>query len=329
MLKRGIIVMVGILLVLPLLGPLHAAKRYVLAEMFTNVGCPPCRAADSTMDTISADWGDSLVIIRYHVYWPGYDPMYYHNSSEIMARNNYYGNEYTPHLFIDGFVDAQYFPSQWRYRISSEFDVPSLFTMNFEGLFDTVGMKGKLTCTIAHVENDTLPANVTLKLRYATVQNHIYYIGSNGWSNHDETFLDMFPSTQGVNIGRPSPGDTIVDTETFPLDPFVSPQHPVWAWGDIEIAAFLQDDATKKVYQAGKIDLVDLTLFACGDVNDDGIVDMFDLVYISNYLYSGGPAPDPIISGDLNGDGTVNFADLNWGANYLFFNGPAPNCIGQ
>ncbi|MFQ6002580.1 MAG: dockerin type I domain-containing protein, partial [Candidatus Zixiibacteriota bacterium] len=39
-----------------------------------------------------------------------------------------------------------------------------------------------------------------------------------------------------------------------------------------------------------------------GDVNEDGNVDASDVIFLINYLFIGGPAPNPLALGDLSGD---------------------------
>jgi hypothetical protein len=61
-----------------------------------------------------------------------------------------------------------------------------------------------------------------------------------------------------------------------------------------------------------------------GDVNQDGKVDPGDAVYLINYLFREGPAPQPLAAGDVNGDCEVNAGDVMYMINYLFKEGPRP-----
>ena len=63
-----------------------------------------------------------------------------------------------------------------------------------------------------------------------------------------------------------------------------------------------------------------------GDANGDGEIDIGDIVYLINYLYKGGPAPDPLEAGDVDFDGVIDLGDLLYLINYLYKGGPAPAC---
>jgi hypothetical protein len=76
-------------------------------------------------------------------------------------------------------------------------------------------------------------------------------------------------------------------------------------------------------YGAGKVFPI------CGDVNEDGVVNVGDLVYLATYLFLNGPPPSwPMNRADVNGDGIVNVGDLVYLATYLFGGGPPPDCSG-
>ena len=64
--------------------------------------------------------------------------------------------------------------------------------------------------------------------------------------------------------------------------------------------------------------------YICGDVNSDLSVNVSDAVFIINYVFIGGAAPDPIFVGDTNCDGAVNVSDGVYIINYVFIGGYAP-----
>jgi len=55
-----------------------------------------------------------------------------------------------------------------------------------------------------------------------------------------------------------------------------------------------------------------------GDVDNDGRVDVADLVYLIEYLFRGGVAPQVPETADLDHDGAVNIADLTALVNLMF-----------
>ncbi|MGB2979899.1 MAG: Ig-like domain-containing protein, partial [Candidatus Zixiibacteriota bacterium] len=61
-----------------------------------------------------------------------------------------------------------------------------------------------------------------------------------------------------------------------------------------------------------------------GDVNGDGSVNVGDVVALVDYLYRGGPPPDPMAAGDTNCDGHVNVGDVVYLVDYLYRGGPPP-----
>ena len=67
-----------------------------------------------------------------------------------------------------------------------------------------------------------------------------------------------------------------------------------------------------------------VTVYARGDCNADGIINIGDVLYLINYLYKNGPSPLPFWTGDVNCDREVNLADVVYLINYLFRQGPAP-----
>jgi len=76
-------------------------------------------------------------------------------------------------------------------------------------------------------------------------------------------------------------------------------------------------------FQVGGIYVVE-TLW--GDANRDGDVSVSDVVYLINFLFKGGPPPNPFNIVDTNCDGEVSISDAVYLVNYLFKGGPEPGC---
>jgi subtilisin-like proprotein convertase family protein len=64
----------------------------------------------------------------------------------------------------------------------------------------------------------------------------------------------------------------------------------------------------------------------CGDATGNSIIDAGDLVFLHNYLFAGGPPPDPLETGDVNNNCVVDAGDIIYLLNYLFVQGPPPEC---
>ncbi len=71
---------------------------------------------------------------------------------------------------------------------------------------------------------------------------------------------------------------------------------------------------------------VQTTQVKCGDSNGDGSLAVADVVYLVNYLFKGGPMPEPYEAGEANCDGKVTVSDVVYLVNYLFKGGPVPIC---
>jgi len=64
--------------------------------------------------------------------------------------------------------------------------------------------------------------------------------------------------------------------------------------------------------------------YACGDADASGGVDIDDVVYLINYIFSGGPEPVPYESGDADCSGGVDIDDVVYLINYIFSGGHTP-----
>ena len=67
--------------------------------------------------------------------------------------------------------------------------------------------------------------------------------------------------------------------------------------------------------------------FVAGDVDGSSDVTISDVVVMINYIFGGGPAPEPIDAGDTNCDAKLNISDAVQLINFIF-SGGAPPCAG-
>ncbi len=84
-----------------------------------------------------------------------------------------------------------------------------------------------------------------------------------------------------------------------------------------------------KYWHLYKTDLYfDLSYFACGDANQDLSVNVGDAVYMINYIFKGGPPPNPLEAGDVNCDTIGDVGDAVYLVNFVFRSGkePCANC---
>jgi len=63
----------------------------------------------------------------------------------------------------------------------------------------------------------------------------------------------------------------------------------------------------------------------CGDADGDDQISVADAVALINYIFKGGPAPDPLCVGDANHDSDLNVGDAVHIINFIFKGGPPPN----
>jgi len=68
--------------------------------------------------------------------------------------------------------------------------------------------------------------------------------------------------------------------------------------------------------------------YVCGNVDndEDGLVNILDVVYLLNYIYKDGPEPFYMASADVKYDELINILDVVHLINYIYKDGPNPEC---
>jgi hypothetical protein len=64
----------------------------------------------------------------------------------------------------------------------------------------------------------------------------------------------------------------------------------------------------------------------CGDADGNGIFTISDAVFLINFIFAGGTAPNPLCEGDADGNGIITISDAVYLINFIFAGGPPPHC---
>lgn len=216
--------------------------RIVLLEHFSNVFCVPCVQADEIVDSLTADYGiTSLVIIGYHAANPvRNDPMYLAAQADVDLRWNFYGASFTPMAYVDGqSVSNPREEQPYRDLIDARLAADSVATIGFQQLNRADSLIGGQLVVKAQKD---LPAGTLLQV--ALVEDEIDYPtppGINGLTHFSFILRDFYPDANG-QVLQLNAGDRSVQNFQFSLPA---------DWGrNLTVVAFLQNPTSKEILQA-------------------------------------------------------------------------------
>lgn len=66
--------------------------------------------------------------------------------------------------------------------------------------------------------------------------------------------------------------------------------------------------------------------YLCGDLDHSGFPNILDIIFMIDYKFHGGPAPDPVDAANVNCDDAFNIVDIIYYINRIFHDGPELNC---
>ena len=87
-------------------------------------------------------------------------------------------------------------------------------------------------------------------------------------------------------------------------------------------------DSANVVVNSGSVTILN---FLCGNVDGspDLMIDISDLVYLVNFMFTSGPDPIPYDAGKVDCNGDIDISDLVYFVDFIFTSGPVPcaNCL--
>ncbi len=160
-----------------------------------------------------------------------------------------------------------------------------------------------------------------------------HYIGRNA---QDEQFQDLFPATYEeaapeyndvVTIPNPIMGTYIIE--------FIGEEHAqdgdqysagVIINGSASVVLAHQNNVPLTGMPPDTIDYVveEDWHYVNGDADRNGSVDIDDVVHLINFIFAGGPIPDPPNAGDADCSNALDIDDVVYLIAYIFSGGPEP-----
>ncbi len=233
-----------------------SAKRWVLVEEFTNASCAPCASQNPTFKTFLNNNTDRVIPIIYRTSWPGRDDMYSLRTAMYDNRVNYYGvgDVGVPYARTNGKLH----PTTTLYEgapgdavgMQQEVDKYASATspMTITPTFTKTGNEMKINVNVASTEAVN---NKTLRVAVVEAYHYFKSAGSNGETNFYYVVREMLPSADGQSISVTANGNKDFSFSVTP-HPSVYPQF-------MYVVAFVQDETTKEVLQAGTSPRPDIT----------------------------------------------------------------------
>ncbi|MGB8657665.1 MAG: dockerin type I domain-containing protein [Candidatus Zixiibacteriota bacterium] len=179
---------------------------------------------------------------------------------------------------------------------------------------DTVKVLLYVTSSLNHKPKITVPTPQTvyggLQLAFAVVATDADTVDT---LTLTKTGVGDFPC-----YPRVSPVVCYFQWSTVPADTLNSPYNVMFTVSDG------RDSTDTAVVQIRVLPYHVLPSGRPGDVTGDNLVDAPDVVFLVNYLFLGGPPPNPPAAGDVTGDCFIGLSDLIWLINYLYRSGPPP-----
>jgi hypothetical protein len=110
---------------------------------------------------------------------------------------------------------------------------------------------------------------------------------------------------------------------TFDLGDFAGSYHVGLNWDCIVNTYWVDGDFTGGgSFSVG--DEFDWCDHRSGDLNVDGEIDISDMVFMVEYMFTNGEAPDPLELADVDANGAVDIADMVYFVEFMFGGGAAP-----
>ncbi|HRY32607.1 MAG TPA: T9SS type A sorting domain-containing protein [Bacteroidales bacterium] len=231
-------------------------QRLPLHEAFTSSTCAPCVAGNQNLSTIFTNNPNHWTCIKYQMSWPGSGDPYY--TAEGGDRRTYYGVNSVPQLWVDGGLGINtsgYTAAQ----LNAAYTNPSFVNLTATSQIlwpKSVNMNISIN-PVADISSSNLVMHVAI-FEYVTHNN----VGGNGETSFNYVMKKMVPDAQGTALSPLTAGQTVTQNLSYtfngnyrlpanassPINHAI--EHSVEEFSDLGVIVWLQDAATKEVFQS-------------------------------------------------------------------------------
>jgi len=223
-------------------------RSNVILQEWTSSTCGPCASNNPTIDAFVDANIDSIVAVKYHVWWPGAgnDPMYLYNTQQIRYRTEYAGVGGVPNVLMGGVNDPG-FPYTTAGVLQNAYDFQY-----------SQGTPVEITVTDTPIPGDSIQVDVSITLhaplkagdyvlQVEAIERHIHYDTAPG-SNGETDFYDVFRKAYPDEFGTAIP--TTMGTHDFMFKYAIDTT--TWVDSMVYTIAYVQDNITHDIWGSEK-----------------------------------------------------------------------------
>lgn len=276
------------------------SQRLVLLEHFTQASCGPCATYNPSIHTLLVNNPDKITSINYHTSWPGYDPMYNHNTVDAAARTSYYSVSSVPNSVLEGNYYNGH-PNGWNINtVNTLYAIPSPANLSINQYLSANNDTLFVNMLVEATADITTPINAYM----VVIEKYIHFNtapGSNGEKDFYNVMKKILPTKTGIAL--PSPmytGDYAIIQSYWVLA-------NVYDISQLSVVGFVQNSTNKEVYQSANLSLQTMTALHNNDVELSSFTNMID-----NYCKT---AFSPKVAIRNNGNTPLTSLDINYKVN--------------
>jgi hypothetical protein len=213
----------------------YVIPRVPLYEEFTSSTCSPCASFNTGFVPWCNSHDSTITLIKYQMNWPTPGDPYY--TAEGGVRRDYYGVGFVPDLYTNGEEVATDIPA-----VQQAFDMATqqIGMMDIAASHSLSGHVITVDATVLPFTNFTNCHVYIVVMEKVTHNNHM----TNGETSFEHVMMKMLPDANGTAVN-------FTDRVPFSVHQVadLTGTH-VEEWTDLIVGVFVQDDATREVYQS-------------------------------------------------------------------------------